>query len=418
MTPALARAQLLLQQSRFDLAEQELRRALAEAPHDPRAHAMLAMALVYRDQFDEAQAAAEQAIALAPDWAYAHFCRSVVLQGRRRFAEAEASAREAVHLDPEDADHHAQLAATLYSQGHWQNALDAALEGLARDADHAQCSHMRAMALTKLNRQHEAIASVDQALARNPDDASAHANKGWALLHQGKSRPALDHFREALRLNPNDEYARAGMVEALKANHFLYRWMLAYFLWMSRLSNRARWGVVLGAYFGYRLLGNLAEQEPELAKFIWPILILYMIFVALAWFASPLFNLLLLLSRFGRHALSADQKSGAKWFAACLVVALTGAASLFFLAEDTAITLIVFGVGMAIPFTTIYRLQSGWPRRAMAWYAAALAAVGLACLVAIVNGYPWFSTAFDVFLLGSVFTTWIANGLVSVTPTR
>src|SRR5690606_1373599 len=152
--------------------------------------------------------------------------------------------------DSANADFYAQLATVLFQQKKWQAALDASLEGLKFDAEHTGCTHLRSMALTQLGRQQEAIATVDSALARDPDNEYAHTNKGWALLHEGKPKEALEHFREALRLDPNYEYAQHGIVEALKARNFIYRWMLAYFLWMSRLSDRAKWGVILGGYFG------------------------------------------------------------------------------------------------------------------------------------------------------------------------
>ena len=61
------------------------------------------------------------------------------------------------------------------------------------------------------------------------------------VLHQAQPKAALEHFREALRLDPNLQYAQAGIVEALKARNPIYRWMLGYFLWMGRLSDRAKW---------------------------------------------------------------------------------------------------------------------------------------------------------------------------------
>src|SRR5436853_1792905 len=109
MRPDLNRAVLMLQHGRFDLAEQELRGVLAEAPHDAHAHALLGICLARLDKLDDAQAEAEQAIVLAPDWAFSHYARSAVMEQRKRFKEAEKSAVEAVRLEPADADYHAQL---------------------------------------------------------------------------------------------------------------------------------------------------------------------------------------------------------------------------------------------------------------------------------------------------------------------
>ena len=79
MNPNLERAVLLYQQSRHDLAEAELRQALAHDPQDAYAHALLALCLAAREKFDAAIAEARQAIHLAPDFPFAHYAHARVL---------------------------------------------------------------------------------------------------------------------------------------------------------------------------------------------------------------------------------------------------------------------------------------------------------------------------------------------------
>ena len=112
--------------------------------------------------------------------------------------------------------------------------------------------NLRAMALVNLGRKREAAEAMRGTLAKDPQNAFSHANQGWTLLHQGDHAQGLEHFREALRIDPELDWAAAGTVEALKARHLLYRLMLRYFLWMSRLGGRARWGVILGVLFASR----------------------------------------------------------------------------------------------------------------------------------------------------------------------
>jgi Flp pilus assembly protein TadD len=56
----IKRALLLLQQARFDLAEQELRQVLIANPNDAQAHALLSICLLRKEDFatatEEAQA--------------------------------------------------------------------------------------------------------------------------------------------------------------------------------------------------------------------------------------------------------------------------------------------------------------------------------------------------------------------------
>ena len=414
----LDRALLLYQQSRYDLAEQEVRRILGESPSDPGAHALLGLCLVAQEKYDEAQHDVEEAIRIAPDWAYTHHCRSLVLESRNRFAEAEKSAREAVRLEPLEANYRARLASTLFRQEKWQAAHDAATEGLAHDPENAGCDHLRTMALTKLGRPSDAVASVEAALRRDPDDALAHTNKGWALLHQNNPREALEHFREALRINPTSDYAKAGIVEALKAKNPIYRWMLAYFLWMARLSNGARWGVILGGYFAAKFLNAFARSNPNWQPWIQPILVLYLIFVLLTWFAYPLFNLLLRFNKFGWYALSRDQRNASNWFGGCLALFAISLAASFAWDSSTALVAAGFAVGMALPLVTLYSCDIGWPRQSMTAFAGAMAFVGMAAIVLTALDHPSKIAAVGLFVLGFIATPWIANYLVTQTATR
>lgn len=73
MTAHYDRALLLYQQSRCDLAEQELHQALADEPNDARAHALLALCLCDRKDYPAAMREAEEAIHLGPDVPFTHY---------------------------------------------------------------------------------------------------------------------------------------------------------------------------------------------------------------------------------------------------------------------------------------------------------------------------------------------------------
>jgi hypothetical protein len=198
----------------------------------------------------------------------------------------------------------------------------------------------------------------------------------------------------------------------------IYRWMLAYFLWMARLSPRARWGIVLGGYFGYRILSSVARDQPALAPWIRPLLIAYVVFVLLTWFAMPLFNLLLRLNRFGRHALSRDQRTAANWFALCGVLLAACLATWLAVGAEVAIVAALVVVGLALPLVSIYHCDRGWPRRNMALYTAAMAVVGLLVIVGVWRELDWALQMFNVFAVGFLATQFLANYLTSATARR
>jgi tetratricopeptide (TPR) repeat protein len=412
MDTHLQRALVLLEQSRYELAEKELRLALTGDPDDPIAHGFLALCLNDRDDYAGATEEAEAAVRLAPDWSEAHAIRARVLANGNRLDEAERAVEEALRLDPEDADHHALLASVRLGQKEWAGALEAAERGLALDAEHVRCNNYRAMALTKLGRSDEAGATMEAALARDPADAFSHANVGWNYLHQRQPKKALEHFREALRLNPTLDYARAGMVEALKSKNLLYALMLRYFLWMSTLGPRAQWAVVLGGYLGFRFLSSLAQEKPAWVPWIRPLLVAYFVFAILTWIAAPVFNLLLKLDRFGRHALSRDQSLAATWVGVLLALALGAVFAWLVLDVDLALLPAVYFGFLLLPVSAIFNCDRGWPRRWMIVYTVSLAALFPAFLVLIPVDPFLASLALQGFIWGSVLSSFVANLLI------
>jgi hypothetical protein len=340
---------------------------------------------------------------------------------RNRLPEARAAIEEAIRLDSTDADQFSLLAGIHFRQSRWKEALAAAEQGLEFDSEHAGCVNLRAMAMVKLGRRAEAGVTIDAALARHPENAITHANQGWTLLHKGEPKKALEHFKEALRLDPENEWARLGIVEALKARNIVYAMMLKYFLWMSRFSVRGQWGIILGAYFGNRLLGAVAANNPAIAPWVLPLRVIYIVFALMTWLASPFFNLLLRMNRFGRLVLSREETIASNWFGLTLFCALNSFAGCLFFGFDSPwlIAACVFGF-LLLPVGSIYKCDSGWPRTTMAAISIGMAVVGLASVAAFTaaNYQPRASARqitetaeglFGFFLIGAVGSTWAAN---------
>jgi hypothetical protein len=255
-----------------------------------------------------------------------------------------------------------------------------------------------------------------------------HANQGWTLLHRGEIHKALEHFREALRLDPENEWARQGIIEALKARNIIYAVMLKYFLWMSRFSPRAQWAILLGGYFGNRLLGGLAAANPRLAPWILPIRILYVGFALLTWMAYPFFNLLLRADKFGRMVLSREETVASNWFGWCLFAAVISLAGCIVFGFDSPwiIAAAVFGF-LLLPVSSVFRCAPGWPRHVMTGVTAFLAFLGVAAIASSVSLssasdqapiHPWAANLFGLYIIGAAASTWAANLLRSRRPSR
>ncbi len=413
MSTAYQRGMVLVGQGRFDLADREFRQELSQDPDNPLAHAFLALCLSHRDEDTGALREADEAVRTGPDLAFCHYVRGRALVALDRYTEAGAAAREAIRLDPDDADYPGLLASVEMGRRRWAEALAAADRGLALDPENAGCMNLRAMALVQLGRKEEAAVALGSALADDPENAVTHANQGWALLHRGDHLKALEHFREALRLDPDLDWARAGIVEALKARYLIYRLMLGYFLWMGRQSTKAQWVVILGFVFGRKILTDLEESAPWLSPFISPILFLSFAFLLMTWVSSPLFNLALRFNRFGRLALSRDQRVESNWIGASFILAVV----MFLIYLTTGDLMAKLAMGyfglLLLPLAMTFHQRRGRPRLLAAAYTAAVALAGGAALVMLAKDIdgPLLGMGplelVRVFVLGAIFSTWI-----------
>lgn len=409
-SPHLARAQLLLAQSRPADAEREIMLALAHRPDDVSALAILALSRSEQQKGPEALTAAETAIGLAPDNAYLHFVHALTLHRLDRETDALRAITEAQRLDPQDPDIFALRASIDLARRNWPAALDAAEQALALNPEHIDAANLRAMALVRLGRKEEATATVDFALHRAPENALSHANQGWNCLHRNDPRRAQEHFREALRLQPDLEYARNGMLEALKARNPVYRVMLAYFLWLGRLSGKLQAAFIIGAWLGGRVVRGLAASQPQLGWLLWPLLALFYAFIYLSWTAVPMFNLLLRFDRFGRHVLSSDQRTATNWFGATFFAALASLA--WWLARDSdwaflsAILLAVLSVCVAGTFN-----RSGNNRKILAGITAVLAALAAGLMALLATDHSAGLVLINFFTLGFIGFQITANVL-------
>lgn len=415
------RAVLLFRQSRFELAEKELRQELINEPDQAPAHTLLALCLAQREKYNEATESAERAVALAPDFPHAYYGLAKVLLKRSRHGEAAKAIGEAIRLYPEEADFYALLAGIRFDQRDWPASLEAADRGLQLDPEHSGCNNLRAMALVKLGRRAEAGATIESALAREPENAVTHANQGWALMEKRDYDNAMHHFREALRLDPTSDWARAGIVEALKAKHLIYSLMLSYFLWMSKLSSQVQIALLVGGWLGSREISKLADQNPAWAPLLWIIIAFYVGFALMTWLASPLFNLALRLNKTGRLALSRDQIVASNWVGLGLFLALGWVAAWAVTgSENERIGALFFGV-MLIPLAGTVSIRSGWPRTVMAVYTAGLYATACYLMwlfhikissreeVEVLSARA--ESILNVYTYGLILSGWIANGL-------
>ena len=371
---SFARALALYDLGRLEDAEEELRASLREEPDDPLRYGILSLVLLDLERGGEALEAASTTIALAPDFPLGHVARAQALLSLGRFDEAEASAREAIRLDPEDADGWILLAGAHLGRERWDEALSAAEKALSLEPESETARGLRAVALAMSQPGAEWREAAREALAVAPDTSAAHAYAGLAHLVGGGEREAAERFREALRLDPESEVAQAGLADAMKAAHPLYRPIFRFFLWQGRLSRGWRIALTIGPLLLLRTLDASAGDSPLVIALI----VVWIAFLAVTWMSVPIANLALRLSPVGRAVLPEDQRRSSAAFlafvvAALIAVALSVAVSTGFVLTAVTAGLLAFAVGSA---------HGLGRRRKRVVYGGAIAA----CVTAFVGG--------------------------------
>lgn len=422
MNQHLQRAQLLVDQNRFDLAEQEIGQVLVDDPQNAMAHLLLSICYKHTQRYKEATREAEMAIQLQPDNSRCHLILASVYLMRDRYAEAQTAVEEALRLDPYDESNYAIMSSIQFEQRHWSAALEYAEKGLEIDPDDPTCLSMRSLSLERLGKGDVAVQSAEESLARNPDDSYAHATHAWALLNKGEHKQAQESFREALRLDPTNEFARQGMIKALNANNFLFRMILKWYTFIGRMSGGIQWAIILGLFFGQQILSQLSTAIPAIKPFVTPIIFLYFAFCITTWIADPLFNTLLRFNRFGKFLLDKRQIMSSNVMAGMVAFGLLLSIVLCLVWHDEPVLGFMIGLGyaffMLLPISATFHCDDGYPMIIMIAVTAVvglygLMLVGIFMLHLVPKGF-----LITIFILGNVGAQFLGNYLMSVTPKK
>ncbi|MCL2348505.1 MAG: tetratricopeptide repeat protein [Planctomycetaceae bacterium] len=302
------RAQVLLQTDRISEAEKELRTVLSLAPEYSYAHGLMALCLSRRLKHDTALHEAKTAILLEPDEGLYHYFYADVLLRAKQYEEAKISIRHAISLNPYDADYFYLKAAIELETKERNAAHDSLKRALEIDPEHADSLVLLARVQAILGNTDDAEELARAAIRNRPESGDAHTSRGYSLLYAGRAKESFESFREALRLDPNSEAARSGLIEAIKIHNPFYRLLFRFFVFMSRLSAKYQWVLIIGLMVGYRILRLLLKQTPALAPVIVPLIVLYVLFCFITWLADPIIYTTLWFSRWGRLAMTLREK--------------------------------------------------------------------------------------------------------------
>ncbi|MEM7104070.1 MAG: tetratricopeptide repeat protein [Bacteroidota bacterium] len=406
----LNRAQILMQQKRHAEAEKILVEALGQDPVDPYLLGMMAEVQIAQGKAKKALEFVNKAIGSNPDIGFLHYIKARALLLNDNFDGSEASLRTAVAIDPQDDDAFALLANIRLNRKNYNEALEYAEEALAINPENLLALNTKSSTLVKLDKKEEAFETIEGALNEDPNSAYTHANYGWGLLEKGEHKKALTHFAEALKNDPNNQFAQAGMAEAIKARYLIYRLYLKYAFWMSNLTEKYQWGVIIGFYLVYRVLSSAARENETLAPFITPILVVMFIIAFSSWVLGPLANLFLRLNKYGQHLLSKKEKLSSNFVGLSLLTSVAGLILFIMSGTPGWMAMAFFGFTMMIPCSAMFSHTK--TKNALVYYTIAMAFVGGVSVMGTFQTGELFSNFTVIYLLGIFAFQWIANFVV------
>ena len=403
----LSKVGILIQQKKFAEAERILKDLLAEDSNDIQYLTLLSEVNLQQDKYEVAGTIIDNAIGLSPDSPHLYYIKSRIAIHQNKYDEAEENIKRSIELDPYDADYFALLAHFKLSRKQFEEALEIANQALEIDAENILALNTRSTSLLKLDRKEESFDTIEGALREDPNNAYTHANYGWGLLEKGDHKKALVHFKEALKSNPNFEFAQSGMLEALKANSPVYRLFLKYSFWMSNLTSKYKWGVIIGFYVGFRVLKGIATLNETLRPYLTPLIIALALIAFSTWVIKPISNLFLRFNPYGQLLLKKNEKMSSNFVAASFATFLVGSLLYFIFSDEKFLTIAVFGFTMMLPFSLMFSPSKY--KNTFLIYAIAMTIIGIIAIGLTFSTGELINGISGLFILGFIAFQWLAN---------
>ncbi len=349
MEELLSRAQLLIEQKKYKEAEKILKSLLSQDPNNVWGLLFLGEVYLQEDQNELALKVVNNAIGIAPDEAHLFHLRSRVHMQLEKTSLAIQDVQMAIKKEPYNADFMATLGHYKLLEKEFKSALEWSNRALQLDAENIIALNTRSTALLKLDQKEESYKTIKGALREDPNNPYTHANHGWGLLEQGEHKKAREHFLEALKVKPDYAYAKAGMQEAIKASNIFYRWFLKYAFFMSNLSSKYQWAVIIGIYLLVKALSFVNESYPALSPILLPVIILLGIFAFSTWIMNPIGNLFLRFNKYGSILLDRHEKISSVAVGVFGLISIIGFAAYFALSSELYLLTGFYGLTMMIP---------------------------------------------------------------------
>ena len=401
----LERAQLLLNQGRFQDAENILKDYLELNAEDRNGRVMFLACLISLGKKEESQLMAEQLLSQYPDDIEVLKLATENDMSHEHYQLAESRAQHLIGLAPFLHSGYHLLSRIKIAQRNYDKALFYIEKALEIEPESVKSLNTKVM-LTGFLQKGKTQADIQQVLQLDPENPYTIANHALELLRNDDIGGALDRAKEALSIQPSNQIAKFAMSEALKSKFPPYKWFFKYKEKMAAMSEKGFWLFLIGIYFIYRILLSIARNNEAVAPFIFPIVgILVFLFIS-SWLFDPLMNLYLLLNPYGKYLLDQDDIKMAKFTGGSLGVGII----LLTIGLLTNMSVIMICGGyfllMMIPLGSFLNVNNPRNRKIMKFYILGLLGLGILGLILVSD---------DPLLLGLILIfiyQWVITGML------
>ena len=299
-------AEYFFKQNRFKESLEQVQKGLHEDPQNTILLAFQALCQLKMKLFQASETSLKQALTGDPNSDFSHYIYASLELERGRFKPSEKHIRHAIDINPINAEYYGILALTLYNRHRSLEEIKEVVKtGLSFDPHNNVCRNVLAMAELRKGKKKLATDIMHLQLEKEPGNSLSLANQGWNFVHNGEYDKAETLFAQALQEEPYNEWARSGLLQAYKARLPLYKYLLKYFLFLSRLSPVKRFGFIFGIYI---LIALVARSGGALGEVAGAGIILYAGLIFATWLGESLANLALAHLPHSKHLIRKEEK--------------------------------------------------------------------------------------------------------------
>lgn len=198
----------MLQQGKYEEAEQAFRRAIESNPSSPVAHNNLGIATMEQRKMPEAERSFRRAIELDGGYVNAHLNLAVLYDRARKDSLAIGEYRKALRLEPEKASIRSALGNFYAQRGRFDEALPHLRKANELEPHSGKFHLDYGAACWQTGNMEEAVRQFELSVSLEPGSAQSHLLLARALLATGRQPEAREHLERCLSIDPENEEAR------------------------------------------------------------------------------------------------------------------------------------------------------------------------------------------------------------------